>query len=181
MAWPAAEVPLVIAAVGVALAVGTGMAVLVDEISQRTFTWRQLVASVLVASTCLGTLPFVSSLADGRFELPTRDWDRSLAWMRSDVATEGHFRVLWAGRPDDLPGDPQLTYGELAYTLSRDGALDARDLYPAGGLGVDAADRGCPRSRHRWPHDPGRAPAGPHGRALHRHPRRVSSGRRAAA
>jgi hypothetical protein len=51
--------------------------------------------------------------------------------MESDVDTEGHFRVLWAGRPEDLPGGPQLTYGELGYTVTRDGAGDARELWPA--------------------------------------------------
>ncbi len=131
VAWPAPEVPLVIAAVGVALAVGTGMAVFVDEIQRRSFSWRQLLAALMVGATFVGSLPFVASLAGGRFDLPTRDWDRALAWMRSDVETDGHFRVLWAGRPEDLPGDPQLTYGELAYTFTRDGVLDARDLFPA--------------------------------------------------
>jgi len=51
--------------------------------------------------------------------------------MQADVAADGHFRVLWAGRPADIPGAPQLTYGELGYTVTRDGANDARTLWPA--------------------------------------------------
>ncbi len=130
VAWPAPEIPLAVAAVGLSFACACGVAVFVDETRRQRFGWRQLAGVVMVLGL-VGTLPFVAEAGDGRFHLPGRDWARTFRWMQADVAADGHFRVLWAGRPADLPGAPQLTYGELGYTLTRDGANDARTLWPA--------------------------------------------------
>jgi hypothetical protein len=141
---PPAEASLVVAALGIAMAVGLGAGVLGEELRRAAMTWRQLVSVTAVAALTLAALPFLGDSVDGRWHLPARDWQQTLGWMASERA-HGGFRVLWVGDPTVLPGDPATLPDGTAWVMSRDGTGDARGLYPPPATGasehVDAAVR----------------------------------------
>jgi GT2 family glycosyltransferase len=133
IAWPAPEGPLVIAAVGLALAAALGAAAFADDLASSSFGWRHAAAAVAAAGLVAGLLPFASAALGGRFDLPARDWATSLSWMDAD---RSGFRVLWAGEPGVLPLDAWSLPGGLGYGLTRDGVGDARGLWPATSSGT---------------------------------------------
>ena len=114
-----------------------------------------------------------------RGDFPGGDWRQSLAWMNQPDG-KGAFRVLWIGDPSVLPLDGAVTDG-LGYGLSRNGAPDARALWPRPAA---ARNRGSRRGRpardrsHRAPRSRARAAR----RAVHRghRPRGARRARRPA-
>jgi hypothetical protein len=122
---------LVPAALGIAIAIGIGVAAFVDELQTLEFGWRQVGAIVAV----LGLLaPVPGALGDalgGSWRLPGGDWNAQLSWMSLQHSSAA-FRVLWIGDPSVLPLDGAVTHG-LGYGLSRNGPPDARALWPAPG------------------------------------------------
>jgi hypothetical protein len=128
---PLAGGVLVPAALGVSIAVGLGVAAFVEELRTVVFGWRQVLAAV-AAFGILAPVPGVLGDAlGGSWRLPGSDWHEQLAWM-GDPPSEGGFRVLWIGDPSILPLDGAVTKG-LGFGLSRNGAPDARALWPAPG------------------------------------------------
>jgi GT2 family glycosyltransferase len=129
---PVAGGLLVPAALGLAIAVGLGVAAFVEELRDVVFGWRQ-VAAVIAACGLLAPVPGVLGDAlGGSWRLPGSDWHEYLAWMRPTPGSrdEGSFRVLWIGDPSILPLDGAVSDG-LGFGLSRNGAPDARALWPA--------------------------------------------------
>jgi GT2 family glycosyltransferase len=128
---PVAGGLLVPAALGLAVAVGLGVAAFVEELRTVVFGWRQ-VAAVVAALGLLAPVPGVLGDAlGGSWRLPGADWQQSLSWMNQSDG-KGAFRVLWIGSPSVLPLDGAVSDG-LGYGLSRNGAPDARSLWPAPG------------------------------------------------
>jgi GT2 family glycosyltransferase len=130
VAWPAPEVPLTVAAVGVALAAGVGVSVLTDELRSPHFSVRQALGVVAGGALLVGAVPAAIDASGGRWDLPSRDWDHQLAFTRSSV-DEGRFRILWLGDPAVLPLDASLMPGHLGYGITRDGPGDVTALWPA--------------------------------------------------
>jgi len=120
---------LVPAALGLAIAGGLGVSVLLDDMRRSHFGWRQVsaVAAVIGIALPLGALAVDS--VSGRWQLPSTDWPTQVAWMQNQP-TPGGFRVLWLGAPAALPVDAKSSDG-ISYGLSRDGAGDARVLWAA--------------------------------------------------
>jgi hypothetical protein len=118
------------AAVGLALAVGLGTAVFVEDLRRTLFGWRQFLAAAAVLGVLVPVLPLLASTLDGDWALPNRDWHESLEWMDGEAQTSGRFRVLWLGDPEVLPLDARVSHG-IGWGMSRDGYPDARDLFVA--------------------------------------------------
>ncbi|HEX6310957.1 MAG TPA: glycosyltransferase family 2 protein [Acidimicrobiia bacterium] len=128
---PAPEAALSLAALGVALAIGVGVAALVEgDLRQFRFGWRQPVVAVAGIGMVAALFAFAADAADGRWHAPSEDWDQALGFLRAEES-EGGFRVLWVGDSQVLPLDPVITPGGVGYVLTRDGPGDALGLYPA--------------------------------------------------
>jgi GT2 family glycosyltransferase len=120
---------LVLAALGLAFAVGLGAAAILDDLPRFRFGWRHalsLIAGVALAWAALG---LAADSVSGRYNLPTSDWASAYAWM-NDKPTPGHFRVLYVGDPNVLPADAKVTRG-IGFAMTRNGPGDARALWAA--------------------------------------------------
>ncbi len=144
--------PLVLlapAAVGVAAAIGLGIAAFEVDLRAAQFGWRQLTTVVGVVAVSLAAVPTAVSALPGRWELPVNDFSQSVAWMNATVS-DGAFRVLWVADPRSLDQGGWSAGDGLAYATSENGAPDARWLWngtspgPAASLGeaVDEARSG---------------------------------------
>lgn len=127
---PEVEGTLVLAAVGVAMAVGLGSGVLREELERAGLSWRQGVAVLSLGALVVASFPMLADALDGRWQLPGRDWHGALTWMESERA-DGGFRVLWVGDPAELPGHPLRLEDGTGFAVSRGGPGDARELWPA--------------------------------------------------
>lgn len=126
---PALEGTLVLAALGLSMAVGLGTGVLREELLRAGLSWRQATSVLAMGALALATLPFAVDTMNGRWQLPTRDWSDDLEWMESDAA-DGGFRVLWVGNPHLLPLDPLTLDDGTGFGITRNGPGDALALYP---------------------------------------------------
>jgi hypothetical protein len=132
---PAPSGVLVPAALGLALAGGIGVSVLLDDMRRSHFGWRQVSAVAVVVGVALPLVALAADTVSGRWQLPSTDWPTQIAWMHNQP-TPGGFRVLWLGDPAALPVDAKTTDG-ISYGLTRDGAGDARALWAAPEQGAD--------------------------------------------
>ncbi len=98
---PNLDVLLALYALTLAGLVGLGVAALEHDVRDAGFGWRQVAAVVVVATLSLASLPFLLSLAGGRFDLPTTSVAESLSALAPSSA--GGFRVLWLGDPSVVP------------------------------------------------------------------------------
>lgn len=139
--YPAPEVLLAPAAVGLALAAGLGMTAFEVDLPDYRFGWRQ-VASVLAALTlAAGVLPALAAASSGRWGLPESDFARPLRNLETKHGDGQTFRVLWLGDANLLPvagwaldAPPVSNLGQgsvLAYATSEDGMGDVTGT-PAG-------------------------------------------------
>jgi GT2 family glycosyltransferase len=126
----APEAGLTLAALGLAIALGVGVAVLVDGIRTFRFGWRQPIAVVGGIAILLPALGFLADTFDGRWGAPSTDWTSALAFTES-LSDRGQFRMLWVGNPAVLPLDPVVLDNGTGYTLTRNGPGDARELWRA--------------------------------------------------
>jgi hypothetical protein len=81
--------------------IGLGISALENDLRQAGFGWRQVFAAVSVTSLVLATVPFLASIASGRFDLPTTSVAESLSSLAP--TTTGGYRVLWLGDPSVVP------------------------------------------------------------------------------
>jgi GT2 family glycosyltransferase len=98
---PRPEVLLVPGAVGIALAVGMGMASFQLDLHQYGFGWRQLVPAAAAAALVVAAVPVLGASFDGRWDMPRGDFTTSLAGVDDDAADDS-FRTLWIGDADVL-------------------------------------------------------------------------------
>jgi len=126
---PALEGTLVVAAVGLAMAVGLGTGVLREELLRAGLSWRQATSVLAIGGLALASIPFLFDALEGSWELPDRDWHEDLGWMSADAA-DGGFRVLWVGNPHLLPVDPLTLDDGTGFAITRDGPGDGFALAP---------------------------------------------------
>lgn len=96
---PHADVLLVPAALGVALAVGAGVNAYDHDVRALAFGWRQLAAAACGSVFVLGCTPFVTAALDGRWNQPGTD----VVDVLGPLAEGGDsFRTVWVGEPDGV-------------------------------------------------------------------------------
>jgi GT2 family glycosyltransferase len=134
-AVPAAEGALVLAALGLALAVGVGVAAVLDDLPRFHFGWRQVLTIVITAGLGLAMIGLAVDTTTGRWDVPPNDWATTYSWMQ-DQRGVGDFRVLYLGDPTILPADAKVV-GTVGYALTRNGPGDARALWAAPRSSVD--------------------------------------------
>jgi len=141
--WPSPDVLLTLGGLGLAVALGSGVAAVeVDVVGRgRRLGLRRLVTAAGAVAFAVAALPMVESSFDGYWEMPRGDYSRVLGFVDDDAATLAS-RVLWIGDPDVLPvpgwplpsvsdtaspDDPDV--GDMAYATS-DGLPEVHDLWP---------------------------------------------------
>jgi GT2 family glycosyltransferase len=133
---------LVPAAVGVALAIGLGVAAFERDLSAYRFGLRQAGAALAAAFAIVGALPTVAAAGGGRWGLPLSGYGEATAWLAAR-APAGGFRVLWLADPRTLPGGGWQLGPGVAYGVTEDGMSDATGLWagsspgPAAVMGQD--------------------------------------------
>jgi len=123
--------PLVLlapAAVGVALAVGLGMAAFEQDLSAHRFGWRQVATVLAAAGVTVGALPVLAAAGGGRWDLPTSGYGEATAWL-SSRAPAGGFRALWLADPRALPGGGWQLEPGVAYAVTDGGLPDSTALW----------------------------------------------------
>lgn len=125
----APEATLVVFALGVAVAVGLGVAAFIEDLRGHHFGWRQAVSVGAFAAIGLSSIGIVGDAVTGRWHAPDRDWPTALAFAEPDEL--GPARVLWVGDATVLPFDAAMADHETGYVLTRDGAGDATDTLRA--------------------------------------------------
>jgi GT2 family glycosyltransferase len=150
---PAPEGVLVIAAVGISLAVGLGVSAFSYDLRTFHFGWRQLASVIAAIALALPVLGFLADSLDGSWHAGANDWVDTLSWTSSQSA--GGFRLLIVGDPRSLPGHPIVQDG-VGYSLLEDGTADARDLWPprprSGRIVGDALDTAASDRTNRLGH-----------------------------
>jgi len=141
LAIPAPEATLAVFALGVALAVGLGVAAFVEDLRGQHFGWRQGVSLAAFVALGVSSLGFLGDSLGGRWHAPRRDWPSALAFTANDEL--GSFRVLWIGDPTVLPLDAVVDDEGMGYVLTIDGAGDATDSLRAP---TTSADGGVSRA-----------------------------------
>ncbi|HEX7167505.1 MAG TPA: hypothetical protein VF230_11050, partial [Acidimicrobiales bacterium] len=139
---PALDVLLAPAAVALVLCAALGLSAFEADLPGYRFGWRQVASLAAAVAAVAATVPIVATAVDGRWRMPSRDFQGLLSWMPEEVG-KGDFRVLWLGAPDSLPLDGWRLTDGLAYGTSRNGVPDATSLWPgsddgATGLLADA-------------------------------------------
>src|SRR6185437_13796223 len=81
---------LVAAAIGLAFAVGLGVAAVLDDLRRFRFGWRQVVMIAAFAGTGLAVVGLAADTVSGRFGLHADDWPSTYSWM-ADNAPPGGF------------------------------------------------------------------------------------------
>jgi GT2 family glycosyltransferase len=133
----APEAGLVLAAFGLAIALGIGASVLVDGIRSYRFGWRQPAAIIGGIALLVPMLGFTADAIDGRWHAPRTGWVDRLAFTDS-LTAKGEFRILWLGDASVVPLDPVVLSDGTAYSLTRNGPGTASELLRAP---QDDADR----------------------------------------
>ncbi len=146
--FPAPEVLLAPAAMGLALATGLGMVAFEIDLPDYHFGWRQIASLLAGAALVLGVFPFIGATLTGQWGLPTSDFSSTLANLSAKDGGNGPYRVLWLGEASLVPGAPwrlvapgidHLGPGAvLSYTTSTGGTADVTDLQPGPDTGPTA-------------------------------------------
>ncbi|NLA34089.1 MAG: hypothetical protein GX868_00180, partial [Actinobacteria bacterium] len=100
-ALPIAEVLLVPAAVGVAVAAGVGAESIRAHVIGGAFGLRHLMAGLGILGLVLAAVPLLTDTMNGRWNSPTSDIDVALDPLR-ELAETGNSRTLWIGEADAI-------------------------------------------------------------------------------
>gem|GEM_PF-6057214 len=132
------QVLLAPAGMGIALAVGLGVAAFQRDLPSYRFGWRQAAAVTAATAAAVGMLPVLGASFNGRWDLVPTGYAEATSWMTPRPG-QGGFRVLWLGDPRVLPGNGWELSKGLAFSLSEDGLPDATSLWPGSSEGQAAA------------------------------------------
>ena len=127
--FQAPDVLLAFAAAALAGCVALGAVAFEMDLRSERFGWRQALSLGAGAVIAAIALPVIGAATDGRWNMPSTDLARSVAWMEPEIEA-GAFRVLWLGDPAVLPLDSWRFQEGVGYATSRNGAPDGTDLLP---------------------------------------------------
>ncbi len=126
-ALPRPEVLLAPSAASVALLVGMAVACFELDLAEARFGWRQVAVGVAAIAAVGGTLVWMASAVDGRWDSPDDRVTARLALFEQD--DEVWYRTLWLGESDDLPIAGRPVEAELAWGLVDAGPPTVRDRF----------------------------------------------------
>ena len=126
-ALPRPEVLLAPSAVAVALLVGMAVTCFELDLAEARFGWRQVAVGVAAVATVGGTLVWMASALDGRWDSPDDRVTARLALFEQD--DEAWYRTLWLGESDELPIAGRPIESELAWGLVDAGPPTVRDRF----------------------------------------------------
>jgi GT2 family glycosyltransferase len=126
---PEPGVLLVPVAVGLAIAAGCIAAALDADVLAGSFGWRQPLGVLSVLAIGIGVVPGVLSVANGRWNMPTRTLQTVLGEFPTDPP-EGDYRILWVGDPRAVPVAPWTYQPGIGYAITDDGPLSLEGRYP---------------------------------------------------
>lgn len=124
---PAVEVALVVAGLGLAMAVGIGAAVFEVDLLRHDFGWRQLLVVLAGAGLLCGIFPAVGASLDGRWHTPRDDYEDLFASLFPPPEEAGAYRVLWIGADELLPARGWPLDEASSFALTDDGAAALGD------------------------------------------------------
>lgn len=126
---PAAEVVLAPAAAALAFTAALGLRAFEVDLKAYGFGWRQALSVAAAAGVVLGALPLASGLVDGRWRMPSNDFQAALDPL---VSTRQRlpFRVVWVGDAELLPVAGWRYDEEVAYATSDRGGPTVLDRVP---------------------------------------------------
>jgi GT2 family glycosyltransferase len=138
--FPAPEVLLAPAAVGLSLAIALGMVAFEVDLPDYHFGLRQIASLAAGVALVLGIVPALGAAVSGDWGLPASDFSSTLSNLGAKDAQHGPYRLLWLGEAAVVPGAPWRLLaptighlgraGALAYTTADDGTGDVTDLLP---------------------------------------------------
>lgn len=130
-----AELPLIPAALGLAVAVAMGPLAFESDVVSSDFGIGQIASGIGVVALVVGLIPVAFAAPDGRWYLPDGDYQRALSLVdRADTT-----RTLWIGDPDVLPvsGWDLRDSGDLAFGVTEGSSATVTQRYRLdGGAGV---------------------------------------------
>jgi GT2 family glycosyltransferase len=132
---PTPEVLLAPAAAALAGAVALGAVAFEVDLPGYRFGWRQLASTIAAAAVVVGSLPVLAAAAGGRWHLPGRELADSLGFL-ADGRSEGPFRVLWVGDPQNLPLGAWSMNDGVGYATSENGMPDVTNEWPSRSSGA---------------------------------------------
>lgn len=107
------------AAAAVALLAGTAVSVAEHDMRRTGFGWRQVMLPVALVAWFLAALPALLLVETGRWDMPSGDFDSTLPFAEPE--TDGSYRVLWIGEPENLPAGGRALTDTLAWSMTLDG------------------------------------------------------------
>ncbi|MFM2077144.1 MAG: hypothetical protein RJA49_1034 [Actinomycetota bacterium] len=125
---PEPGVMLVPVAVGIALASGVVVAAFDTDVLAGSFGWRQPLAVLAMVAMAVGVLPGVLSVADGRWNMPSRTLQTVLGEFPSNPPS-GDYRILWLGDPRAMPVAAWTYQPGVGYAITDDGPLSLEERY----------------------------------------------------
>jgi GT2 family glycosyltransferase len=129
---PSQTVVLAPGALAVAACIGLGISAFENDLTGRTFGWRQVVSVGALVCVVVGLLPVLAGAVGGRWGMPSQGVEQPLDFL-SHPSTAGVARVLWLGDPRALPAGGWSVEPGLSYALTPEGLPDAAQvLTPAG-------------------------------------------------
>ena len=133
--FPVPPLELVLAPAGAALAfsVALGAASVERDLPGYRFGWRQFAPAFGAVAVVAATLPFLTWVGGGQWDLPATGAETAYAFPAGPP--NGDYRVLWVGSPGSLPLAAQGSSGGLAFATSLDGLPSAGQLWAPVGSG----------------------------------------------
>lgn len=126
-ALPRPEVLLAPSAAAIALLVGMAVACFELDLAEARFGWRQVTIGIAAAAALVGTLAWMASAVDGRWDSPDERVTARLALFEED--DEAWYRTLWLGDSDQLPVAGWPIESQLAWGLVDAGPPTVRDQF----------------------------------------------------
>lgn len=122
-----AELALLPASLALAMLVGVAVITFRTDVSGNRFGVNQPLGFVCLAGAMLAVVPPLAALSDGRFELPRRDFDRTLAFLDQS----GQARTVWIGDPASMPIGSWWMADGLAWSITDRPRTDASTRWAA--------------------------------------------------
>jgi len=109
-----AELALLPAALGLSMLAGVAVITFRKDVSGTRFGFNQPLGFICLAGAMLAVVPPLAALSDGRFDLPRRDFDRTLAFLDQS----GQARTVWIGDPASMPVGSWWMADGLAWSIT---------------------------------------------------------------